>query len=137
MITQLQCAFTESDLFKKLESFLSRDASIQLDFMQFYPHDLLVMFFKDTFLNEEHLKLVKKRLDNYCKSKYSMCFKNLSCLVTYHLALESLKQELHLFAKFARLNPKIIDTILKSDNLGTNLCLTASKIICHNLSHTK
>ena len=105
--------------------------------MQMYPSDLVVMFFKDTFVDEEHLKLIKKRLMSYCKQNYSMFFNDLSCLVSYHQALEDLRQEFDLFVKFARLNPQIVGQILKSDNFNISLTLQAAKIVCHELSKTK
>ncbi len=105
--------------------------------MQMYPSDLVVMFLRNTPVDEEQLKLVKKRLVNYCKQNYSMCFMDLSCLVLYHQALEDLRLEFELFVRFSRLNPQIVGQILKGDNFNISLALQAAKIVCHELSKTK
>ena len=117
---------------------MATDATVQLDFMQMYPRDLVAMFFsKDTSVDDEQLKLIKLRLTSYCKQIYSMCFKDLSCLVLYHQALEDLKLELDLLVTFARLNPQIVGHILKGDNFNVSLAQQAAKLVCHELTKTK
>lgn len=91
--------------------------------------------FKDRFLDENHYKLIKKRLVAHCKLAYGMKFQDLFTMIAIHLSFEDLKPELYLFSKFAQMNPMIIEQILKSDNMESNLCYQASRIFIHKISN--
>lgn len=136
---QLKAAFVQSPIYESLYTIIEGASSYHIkdNFTLFYLNDLLVISSNDSFINGDHLKLVKDRLVNYCREKYSLCTKDLESLIVYHLALEDLKQEFSLFAKFAQLNSNIPQQILDEKQTSLNLCFQASRIICNKLATPK
>jgi len=136
---QLKAAFVQSPVYEAICSIFDKATSNQIkdNFTLFYLNDLLIISSHDSFINETHLRLVKNRLLNYCREKYSLCTRDLESLVIYHLALDDLKQEFSLFAKFAQLNPNILEQILEERTVSLNLCFQASSIITGKLASPK
>ena len=135
LLQQVVNAFKESYIYKALSESLRSESIIE--FTQFYLSDFLLLSTKGRVVNSAHFDVILKRVKNFCFSSYSGSFLNLDVIVKFHLAYEKLAIELDLFANFVQVNPGISDTIRKNDSTNSNLCLTASRIICAELSRTR
>ena len=139
LVEQLQSVFSESHLYKKLDRFLQSIDSAQskAEFFSYYLNDLIILTYKDSLLDENHLKLVNKRILEHSKANYSYPSLSLNALIGYHLSLDKLKQEVYLFSKFAHSNPPLVEKLIKSEAWNSNLCFMASKSACNAFENAR
>ena len=139
LVDQLQNAFSESHLYKKLDRFLQSidNAQSKADFFSYYLNDLIVLTYKDSLLDDNYLKLVNKRILEYTKANYSYPSLSLNALIGYHLSMDKLKQEIYLFSKFAHSNPPLVGKLIKSEAWNSNLCFMASKYACSAFANAR
>ena len=125
---QLVNVFKNSAISEKMNAFLSDDQT-KLEFINAYLNDYLLMSVTDSFIDSTHFRIFKKRVLDHCSLHYCKSPSRLDMLIGLHLSFDDLKQELHLFTKFALLSHNILDIVDKSENSNMNLCLLASRSV--------
>ncbi|RNA31081.1 E3 ubiquitin-ligase RNF213-like [Brachionus plicatilis] len=130
---QLQNAFEQSILKKKLDTFFdSVSQNEKIEFIMAYVNDFILLSSSEPFISVDHFRLVKNRLMQYCKKNYCRLQNDLNFLIGLHCSYEKLNLEIKLFSKFAKIDPKCIDLIAKSDNQDSNISFLAARILCNN-----